>query len=98
MAAYRVVCVEWQTFEDGHRHIVAIGTGDNPGKAEERWNMIEVLFSMRFGQDRFYTEDADGRSAEVHRVICECGARTLGSVADEAPTQALSSLRPCRFR
>ncbi len=98
MAAYRVVCVEWQTFEDGHRHIVAIGTGDNPGKAEERWTMTEVLFSMRFGQDRFYTEDSDGRSAEVHRVICECGARTLGSVADGAPTQALPSLRPCRFR
>ena len=68
MAAYRVVCVEWQTFDDGHRHIVAIGTGDNPRKAEERWTMTEVLFSMRFGQDRFYTEDADGRSAGVDRV------------------------------
>ena len=98
MAAYRVVCVEWQTFEDGHRHIVAVGTGDNPGQAEERWTMIEVLFSMRFGQDRFYTEDADGRSTEVQRVICDCGTRTLGSVADGARTPTLSSLRPCRFR
>ena len=98
MAAYRVVCVEWQTFEDGHRHIVAIGTGNNPRKAEERWTMTEVLFSMRFGQDRFYTEDSDGRSAEVQRVVCDCGARTLGSVADGSRTPALSSLRQCRFR
>ena len=98
MAAYRVVCVEWQTFEDGHRHIAAIGTGENPRKAEERWTMTEVLFSMRFGQDRFYTEDADGRSAEVQRVICDCGARTLGSVVEGARTETLSTLRPCRFR
>ena len=98
MAAYRVVCVEWQTFDDGHRHIVAIGTGNNPRKAEERWTMTEVLFSMRFGQDRFYTEDADGRSAEVDRAICDCGARTLGSVAGAIGTETLSSLRPCRFR
>jgi hypothetical protein len=98
VAAYRVVCVEWQTFEDGHRHIVAIGTGDNPRLAEERWTMTEVLFSMRFGQDRFYTEDSDGRSAEVQRVVCDCGARTLGSVSDGAYTPALSLLRQCRFR
>jgi hypothetical protein len=97
VAAYRVVCVEWQSFDDGHRHIVAIGTGDNPRKAEERWTMTEVLFSMRFGQDRFYTEDANGQSADVERVICDCGARTLGSVA-AAGAEPLSSMRPCRFR
>jgi hypothetical protein len=99
MAAYRVVCVEWQTFDDGHRHIVAVGTGDDPGKAEERWTMTEVLFSMRFGQDRFYTEDADGGSAGVERAVCDdCGARTVGTVAGAVGTQTLRTLRPCRFR
>jgi hypothetical protein len=53
---------------------------------------------MRFGQDRFYTEDADGRSAGVERAICDCGARTLGSVAGAIGTETLSALRPCRFR
>jgi hypothetical protein len=72
VAAYRVVCVEWQIFDDGHRHIVAIGTGDDPRKAEERWTMTEVLFSVRFGQDRFTpkTPTADRLSGQA---ICDCG-------------------------
>jgi hypothetical protein len=98
VAAYRVVCVEWETLDDGHRHVVAVGTGDNPRKAEERWTTFEVLFSMKFGQDRFYTQDADGQSAEVERAVCECGARTLGSAVGAPGTETLSTMRPCRFR
>jgi hypothetical protein len=93
VTAYRVLCVEWQTFPDGHRHIVAFGTGENPRRADERWTMTEIVFSMKFGQDRFYTEDADGGVADVARVVCECGARTVSTV-DPA---TLSAVRPCRF-
>jgi hypothetical protein len=97
VSAYRVVCVEWETFSDGHRHIVAIGTGDNPRLADERWTMTEVVFSLKFGQDRFYTKDDDGVVAEIDRVVCECGARTLASRPGSAGTVTLDTMRSCRF-
>jgi len=51
MARYRIVCTEQEPVIEPttHAHIVAVGTGTGPDKADQRWTLNEVLAAMDKG-------------------------------------------------
>ena len=70
MARYRIVCTEQEpvTEPTTHAHIVAVGTGTDPDKADKRWTLNEVLTAMDKA-DTFYTQgQTSGRVAEVEKI------------------------------
>ncbi len=100
MASYRIVCTEQEPVSEptSHAHIVAVGTGDDPDRAKQRWTLAEVLKAMT-GGDNFYTlGPSSGKRAEVMKVACEvCGRTIIRSAADRVTDNNLDSLRRCRF-
>jgi hypothetical protein len=95
MAGYRIVCVRT---EHPHRHVVAVGTGDEPGVADWRWPLDEVRRALAAG-DSFYTvSPTTGRCAGVRIDRCKaagCAARTIRSAQDAVEDNQLESLPPC---
>lgn len=99
MARYRIVCTEQEpvTEPTTHAHIVAVGTGTDPDKADKRWTLNEVLTGMDQG-DVFYTEGVtSGKIALVEKYVCSLCRRTwIRSTADAVKDNNLDSLRRCR--
>ena len=99
MTSYRIVCTEQDPPDEPHdqAHIVAVGTGDDPDKASQRWELQEVLDTIDNG-DSFYTKsESTGERAEVHEYECgTCGQTTLRSTADDTEDNNLNNLRECR--
>jgi hypothetical protein len=93
---YRIVCVETLY---PHRHITHVGTGSDPDRASERWDVMNVRTALRHG-DRFYTQDPmTGRTADVEPYDAYTGAGvvyTIRSTADAIPGNNLDNLRGCR--
>jgi len=100
MADYRIVCTEQEPVYQPttHAHIVAVGTGDDPAKAERRWTLDEVLAAMTQGH-RFYTvSPSTGRTALVEKYNCQrCWRTFIRSTPDAIHDNNLDSLRRCRF-
>ncbi len=101
MARYRIVCTEQvsATAHPNNAKIVAVGTGTDPGKAEKRWTVAEVVTAMDSG-DTFYTEgETSGRVAEVEKYWCAaCPAWHIRSKADAVTDNNLDSLRSCNWK
>lgn len=97
---YRIVCTvqEPASAPPSHQHIVAVGTGDDPNKAENRWSLDEVLAAMKKG-DTFYTKGINsGKTAEVEKYECSRCQRTyIRSTPDAVPDNNLDNLRRCNF-
>lgn len=101
MASYRIVCTE-QVPADNHPRnakIVAVGTGTDPDKADQRWTVSKVVASMDRG-DTFYTKGkVSGKVAKVEKYWCHaCGAWHIRSSADAVIDNNLDSLRACRWQ
>lgn len=100
MARYRIVCTEQEPITEPttHAHIVAVGTGTDPDKAEKPWTLNEVLAAMDKG-DSFYTQgQTSGRVAEVEKYVCaQCRRTWIRSTPDAVKDNNLDSLRRCRF-
>lgn len=99
MVTDRIVCTEQEPVHlpTTHAHIVAVGTGSDPNKADRRWTLREVLEAIDRG-DRFYTESPTGRQAQVRAVDCSvCGHRIIRSAPDAIPENNLDNLRRCNF-
>lgn len=98
MVNYRIVCTEQQPFYQPttHAHIVAVGTGNNPAQADERWTLDQVLGAMDRGHT-FYTKGVySGKVAGVHKYVCRLCRRTyIRSNADVVRDNNLDSLRKC---
>ncbi len=94
----RVVCVEHAP-ANAHEHIVAVGTGDNPNKADSRWTVSDVIRAIDSGTHEFYTmSPATGKAASVIVVSCgRCGRRIIRSSPDSVEDNNLENLRACRF-
>jgi hypothetical protein len=86
MATYRIVCVEM-----GDDHIEAVGTGTDPNKADKRWTVAKVRERIKAG-DRFYTEDAAGKQADVVLL----GDEWIRTDPDAETDNNLDNLRACR--
>ena len=101
LARYRIVCTEQQPASQPptHAHILAVGTGNNPAQAEQRWTLARVLSAMDRG-DTFYTQGtSSGKIAEVEPYGCRwCNQRRIRSKADAVYDNNLDSLRRCSFR
>jgi hypothetical protein len=95
---YRIVCTEQEPAGASHdaAHIVAVGTGDDPDKAETRWEVEKVRTKIKQGT-KFYTKSpSTGKTADVERYDCGCGYETIRTKPDERIDNNLDDLRECR--
>lgn len=101
MSDYRIVCTNQEPcYLSTHQaHIVAVGTGDDPSQASQRWSLDEVLGAMRRG-DRFYTQGVrSGKVALVEPYTCQHCRRTyIRSRADAVQDNNLDNLRVCNWK
>jgi hypothetical protein len=99
MASYRIVCTEQSDPPaPGHGHILAVGVGDDPSKATERFEVAEVRRKLRAG-DRFYTVGiASGDEADVQAFDCWCSVKTIRSDPDQVTDNNLDDLRLCSWK
>ena len=101
MADYRIVCTDQEPFYQPttHAHIVAVGTGTDPNKADQRWTLDEVLNAMDRG-DRFYTVGVgSGKVALVEKYTCtSCWRTHIRSSPDAVTDNNLDSLRRCSWK
>ncbi len=97
---YRIVCTNHEAVNGSttHTHIVDVGTGGDPNKADRRWTVDEVLTAMRLG-DVFYTRgETSGKVALVEPFDCSLCRRTyIRSKPDAVHDNNLNSLRVCRW-
>jgi hypothetical protein len=98
MAAYRIVCTEQSDPPaPGHGHILAVGTGSDPNKADNRFT-VQTVRSKIAGGERFYTVGLrSGDYADVEPFDCWCGIETIRSDPDQVTDNNLDSLRLCHF-
>lgn len=94
---YRIVCTNQEPSGVSlHRaHIVTVGTGTSPDKADKQWALAEVLQALARG-DEFYTQGAQsGRVARVEKYVCACGRTTIRSSPDAVYDNNLDNMRVC---
>jgi hypothetical protein len=100
MASYRIVCTVQAPADKppSHQHIVAVGTGSDPDRAENRWSLQQVLDAMDRG-DTFYTVGVvSGKRAWVEKYWCgHCSRWFIRSHADAVKDNNLDNLRRCNF-
>ncbi|MCI0640467.1 MAG: DUF3892 domain-containing protein [Gemmataceae bacterium] len=98
MASYRIVCTDQAPADKppSHQHIVNVGTGTNPIRADKRWSLQQVLDAMDKG-DTFYTiGERSGKRAEVDKYWCTpCGRWFIRSHADAVQDNNLDNLPRC---
>lgn len=96
--ATRIVCTTQSNPPAvGHGHIIAVGTGTDPGAASARVEVDEVRRRIDLGE-LFYTQDAYGNQARVEKFQCWCGYKTIRSNADATTGNNLDSLRLCNWQ
>jgi len=99
MASYRIVCTTQApaSAPPSHQHIVEVGTGTDPDKADRRWTLDQVLAAMDAG-DTFYTQgNTSGKRASVEKYLCSSCRRTyIRSSPDAVADNNLDNLRRCR--
>jgi hypothetical protein len=96
--ANRIVCVET---EYPHRHINAVGIGDDPNSADFRWTVEQVRTAIYNGQRFFTKSPSTGRTADVEPYDVNVGGRiiyTIRSAADCVPDNNLDNLRVCSWK
>jgi hypothetical protein len=98
MATYRIVCADQKSSGDSnqHTHIVAVGVGDDPNKAQRKWTLDEVLRGIERG-DVFYTQGVNtGAVALVEAYTCApCRRVHIRSAADKVTDNDLDRIRRC---
>lgn len=98
MATYRIVCTDQEPsgHSNGHAHIVAVGVGDDPDRAQRRWTLDEVVRAIERG-DVFYTKGVHtGKLAIVETYRCvPCRRIHIRSAADRVSDNNLSRIRRC---
>ena len=101
MARYRIVCTDQEPYYQPttHAHIVAVGTGTDPSKADQRWTLQEVLDAMDRG-DSFYTVGVrSGKVALVEKYNCtSCWRTHIRSSPDAVTDNNLDNLRRCSWK
>ena len=100
MARFRIVCTNQEPvcLPNNRAHIVAVGTGDDPDKADQKWTLDQVLAAMDRG-DTFYTKGKHSeRVAAVEKFNCHLCRRTyIRSTPDAVQDNNLDNLRRCNW-
>lgn len=101
MADYRIVCTTHSPVDEPSRrtHIVAVGTGTDPGHADIKWSLDDVLLAIRRG-DRFYVKgERSARIAWVEPYVCSFCRRTyIRTTPDDVTDNNLDNLRRCQWQ
>jgi hypothetical protein len=100
MTAYRIVCTDQVpvTQPTTHAHIVAVGTGTDPDKADQQWKLADVLAAMSKGESFFTIGKQSGKRASVEAVPCpNCQRKIIRSARDAVTDNNLDSLRRCQW-
>lgn len=101
MATYRIVCTDQEpvTQPTTHAHIVSVGVGNDPNKADQKWTLNQVVTALNNG-DVFYTQGVtSGRIARVESYVCSACRRThIRSTPDAVADNNLDSLRRCHWQ
>lgn len=95
MANYRIVCTDQTDCSQGG-HIIGVGTGEQPSKADQKWSVSDVYRAIVLGHG-FYTHGG-GSSAWVRKHNCACGRGSLRSTADATVDNNLDNLRLCNWK
>ena len=98
MASNRIVCTEQDPPDKPHdvAHIVAVGTGDDPTKAERRLEVDEVRSAIDCGETFYTKSETTGKTANVEKFDCNCGYETIRTKPDDRIDNNLDDLRKCR--
>ncbi len=98
MATHRIVCVER---EHPHRHINAVGTGNDPQSADGRLTVGQVRSAIING-DRFYTySPSTGWTADVEPYDAWTPSGwvlTIRSTPDAVTDNNLDNMRGCSWK
>lgn len=96
MSTKRIVCTEQSNPSAvGHGHIIAVGVGTDPSKADSRETVEAVRGNLGAG-DIYYTfSESTSKVALVHRYDCSCGVKTIRSAPDAVYDNNLDNLRLC---
>lgn len=98
---YRIVCTEQEPASQPpqHAHIVAVGVGDDPNSAEDRFTLDEVIKKMDAG-NKFYTKGVNsGKVARVEKYNCKYCRRTyIRSEPDATTDNNLDNIRTCNWK
>jgi hypothetical protein len=100
MSKHRIVCTEQEPVyaPTTHAHIVAVGTGTNPAKADARWTLAQVIEAIDRGEVFYTVGPTSGKVALVVVVGCRhCGRRIIRSAPDAVKDNNLDSLRRCQW-
>lgn len=101
MTNYRIVCTtqEPANHPTTNAHIVAVGVGEDPNKADQKFTLDEVLRLMDLGHT-FYTQGTQsGRVARVEKYTCAyCRRVYIRSTPDSVTDNNLDSLRVCNWQ
>ena len=82
-----------------HAHIVSVGIGNDPSKADSKMTLGQVIAAIDAG-DTFWTYGEGSKKwAQVHKVSCDrCGRTIIRSGPDAVKDNNLDSLRRCRWQ
>ncbi|MDQ5870323.1 MAG: hypothetical protein M3530_11445 [Thermoproteota archaeon] len=98
MTQYRIVCTKQEPVDKPHEvaHIVSVGIGSDPDKAERGMTLADVLRAMKTN-DTFYTRSpSTGRIATVNEYQCKtCWRSTIRSSPNALRDNNLDNLREC---
>lgn len=104
MANYRIVCTDQEPINQPrlHAHIVAVGIGNDPNRAERQLKLRQVLSEIDRGHT-FYTKGVrSGCIAKVVAVVgcpvCSDPRRIIRSAPDAVEDNNLDYLRRCQWR
>lgn len=97
----RIVCTEQEPAASPptNAHIVAVGVGNEPGRASSRMTLSEVIASMDQG-NVFYTQgERSGQVALVHKVWCpQRRHMIIKSAPDAVHDNNLDGMRYCAWK
>lgn len=94
--SYRIVCTIQKT-PTHHNHIMGVGTGTDPSRADRQWTVTQVRAAIDQGTGFHTVSPSTGKTANVRKFDCDCGIKTIKSAPDAVLDNNLDNLRTCNF-
>ena len=101
MGTHKIVCTEQEPFYQPttHAHIVAVGIGTDPAKAQTRLTLEQVIAAMDRGETFYTVSPSTAKIALVEKFHCaSCRKTHIRSKADAVIDNNLDNLRRCNWQ
>ncbi|MBM3883527.1 MAG: DUF3892 domain-containing protein [Verrucomicrobia bacterium] len=98
MAQHRITCTRQEPVNEPatKAHIVAVGTGSDPGNHDRLWSLAEVLTAMDQGHGFSTQGEISGKIARVEKYLCpSCTRMHIRSSPDAVTDNNLDNIRRC---